>query len=212
MKQSFYDVLDVKTDASPQEIREAYLRIKHAFGKDSVATYSLISSSEGDSLLKSIEEAYAVLSHDERRRAYDQEFRSSSGDSPSRPSDPSSLEDLLVAPKTDFRVSTPADVSPVREPLVMEIEILNAIPSEKEWRGSFIQSVRKAKNISIEELSDFAKVSKTYLRAIEDEDFTKLPAIVFVRGFLVQVCKKLKLPEEKLVPAYLERFKKAKSG
>ena len=40
---TLYEVLDLTPDASAQEVREAYLRTKAAYGKDSVALYSLIS-------------------------------------------------------------------------------------------------------------------------------------------------------------------------
>lgn len=210
-KQSHYDVLEIKTDASPQEIRDAYLRIKNAYSKDSVAVYSLVSPTEVDQILKRAEEAYQVLSHDAHRRHYDQGFLAlREGSAPMSIAgdmrDQAAGADLLVAPKTDS--PTPHE----KHPLGMELEVLSSISKETEWKGTFLQSVRKARQISIEELSEFAKVSKTYLRAIEDEDFAKLPAIVFVRGFLVQVCRKLKLPEDKVLPAYLERFKKAKGG
>lgn len=218
MKQSHYEVLELKTDATPQEVREAYLRIKHAFSKDSLATYSLISREEGEALLQRIEEAYAVLSHTERRRAYDREWhetRALGGAEAQGQSftDSVAVEDLLIAPPTEDPFAAPQQVAtPRREAVGMEVEILSSIAKETEWRGTFLQAVRKSRNISIEELSEFAKVSKTYLRAIEDEDFKKLPAIVFVRGFLVQICKKLKLPEDQVVPAYLARVQKAKQS
>jgi cytoskeletal protein RodZ len=60
-------------------------------------------------------------------------------------------------------------------------------------------------------MSNITKISKTYLQAIEQDDYKKLPALVFVRGFLVQVCRILKLPKEKVLDAYLQRFKAAKT-
>src|SRR5262245_46679928 len=68
---TYYDVLDLKPEASPQEIREAYLRIKSTYNKDSPALYTLISPAEREEMLRLIEEAYEVLSSTERRREYD---------------------------------------------------------------------------------------------------------------------------------------------
>jgi cytoskeletal protein RodZ len=59
-------------------------------------------------------------------------------------------------------------------------------------------------------MSAQTKLSKTYIIAIEEENYKKLPAPVFVRGFLVQIARILKLPSDKILASYLERFKAAK--
>src|ERR1035437_9317277 len=68
---TFYDVLDLGPDATPQEVRGAYLRAKAAYNRDSIALYSLINQDETSSLVEQIEQAYQILSHPERRREYD---------------------------------------------------------------------------------------------------------------------------------------------
>ena len=68
---TYYDVLDLTPDASPQEVRDGYLRTKATYTKDSVALYTLIGSEEREEMLKQIEEAYVVLSNPEKRRDYD---------------------------------------------------------------------------------------------------------------------------------------------
>ncbi len=45
--------------------------------------------------------------------------------------------------------------------------------------------------------------------AIEEENFPKLPAAVYLRGFLTQVSKYLKLPHSAVVQAYIARFNAA---
>ena len=62
------------------------------------------------------------------------------------------------------------------------------------------------RRIAIEELCDYTKISKNYLVAMENEDFAKLPAAVFLRGFVTQVAKYLKLPHEKVVTAFMARY------
>jgi cytoskeletal protein RodZ len=76
-----------------------------------------------------------------------------------------------------------------------------------EWKGEFLKKVRETRRVSIEELSEFTRISKTYLKAIEDEDYKHLPAAVFLRGFIVQVAKKLKIPHEKVANAYIARYR-----
>ena len=64
---SHYEILDLTPQASPQEIREAYLRTKSAYSKDSVALYSLVSAEEREEVLRKVELAYETLSHPEQR-------------------------------------------------------------------------------------------------------------------------------------------------
>jgi curved DNA-binding protein CbpA len=282
---SLYDILDLKPDASPQEVREAYLRVKSAYNKDSVALYTLISTEEREETLGKIEEAYEILSSVERRKEYDRshgllEFDES--DAPSRvphnkkiisidrvpPMEAShNSEAMLVAPSTDFTAASapseeappaaaastltvvprgaggdadpqppaaqaaPAPAAPAQPeaPIAMaeiaglahvpqagtsdrkqsranESSLMQEISQEVEWRGQFLKKVREARRISIEEMSNITKVSKSYIIAIEEENFPKLPAPVFMRGFVTQMAKVLKLPSEQVAAAYMARY------
>ena len=65
-KNSYYEILEVNPEASPKDIREAYLRLKKAYGKDSVAVYTLMDGDKED-VLREIEEAYQTLSQPEKK-------------------------------------------------------------------------------------------------------------------------------------------------
>ena len=49
----------------------------------------------------------------------------------------------------------------------------------------------------------------TYLDAIENEVFGKLPAAVYVRGFLTEYAKMLGLDIEQIVGSYLQRVRES---
>ena len=70
----------------------------------------------------------------------------------------------------------------------------------------------RARHLSIEELADYTKISKKYLKAIEEEDYPKLPAPVYLRGFVIQLAKRLKIPSETVAAAYLARYLQACSN
>ena len=55
------------------------------------------------------------------------------------------------------------------------------------------------------------RVSKMHINAIENEDLTKLPADVYVRGYVYQYAKVLKLNPDAVASSYLIYFKKLKS-
>jgi hypothetical protein len=83
--------------------------------------------------------------------------------------------------------------------LMMEQEIATAI----EFDGLFLQKIRLYKQVSLEKLSVASRIGKTYLIALESNDFKNLPAPVFLRGFLVQMAKQLGLDETKVVTSYM---------
>lgn len=78
--------------------------------------------------------------------------------------------------------------------------------------GAFLKAVRAYKKVSAEEIMDILKISKTYLTALEEDDVTKLPANVFVRGFVIQYAKALKLEHEKVAAAYMEYLRSKRPG
>jgi cytoskeletal protein RodZ len=51
-----------------------------------------------------------------------------------------------------------------------------------------------------------------YLQAIEDEQFKKLPAAVYVRGFLTEYARLCGLDAERVKDTYLERYRAARPG
>ncbi len=300
-KPTHYEVLEIAPDATSAQIREAYLRVKSTYGKDSVALYTLIDPHEREEMLRQIEEAYLTLSDEEKRKNYDSchGFLDSRERQPSpfgipakvisidrTPPMSSSPEDLLVPPITAYeRGSTTAafgrtedphirhdlltnrDLSVVDDPFSlatattqnagaqaspggqtaispsvqsvaqpaskMEEEIFRSetvpvpvpprpdskypdlpgdlsaeLETQTEWPGTLLRRVREARRISVEEMANITKVSKTYLFAIEEENFAKLPAPVFVRGFVHQVARTLKLPANDVVNAYMGRLNK----
>ncbi len=76
--------------------------------------------------------------------------------------------------------------------------------------GAFLKSVREYKNLTIERMSDATRISRTYLHAVEANDYRELPAAVFVRGFIVQFARLLNLDENKVANSYLQIYKNNK--
>jgi curved DNA-binding protein CbpA len=87
-----------------------------------------------------------------------------------------------------------------------EVEIEDAT----EFTGELLQKIREYKSVDLERLSDMTKISRLYLQGIESEDYDKLPAPVYVRGFVFQYAKCLKLKPEVVANSYVARMKKLK--
>lgn len=240
---SLYDTLELTPDATPQEIRSAYLRLRSAYGKDNIAHYSVFSREETESMLQNIENSYMVLSNPEKRRAYDeaQGFRPAaahstaasafSSETPTPSGDLFASSDGLSATFSSSQLasltSSPFSTSASNaapQPQAMRSQTIPSLQSsldssvndidqtiknEQFWTGPGIRRVREAKRITLEDLSDFTRISRTYLHALEEENYSKLPAVVYVRGFLQQVSRRLKLPGDLVTRQYLERMRTA---
>ncbi|MDD1725063.1 MAG: DnaJ domain-containing protein, partial [Methanospirillum sp.] len=63
--ESYYDLLNVRRDASPQEITAAYRRLAKVLHPD------VCSDPAAEELFKSVNEAYQVLRDEKKREAYD---------------------------------------------------------------------------------------------------------------------------------------------
>lgn len=282
---NYYEVLEIHPDASAQEVRNAYLRLKASYRKDNPALYSVLDPSETEDMLTKIEEAFQILSDPEGRRGYDE--RSGFSEQIERkifsidraaPMSGGDEHDLLVSPPTDFQgmaekgdqatvgkngfslptqtpspfgpfTSTPDPEAQVNNPFFDHLPkrnseakppprptesnfidrrqsvgrrdgdrttglnpqgdaILAEIANETEWRGSFLKRIRELRRYSLDDIAQVTKISKTYLHAIEEELYDKLPAPVFVRGFLLQYARTLKIPAEPVALAYMARYQK----
>lgn len=82
------------------------------------------------------------------------------------------------------------------------------IESAAEYSGAFLKRIREYKNMSLERLADLTRVSRSYLHYIEEESFEKLPAPVYVRGFVFQYAKCLKMNPDLVATNYLGRMKR----
>ncbi len=92
-------------------------------------------------------------------------------------------------------------------PIVSELD--KEIALQTHWTGPLLRKVRIGRGISIEEVTQATKITKAYILAIEEENYTKLPAPVFIRGFVAQMARQLKLPPNDVTHSYMERARQA---
>jgi cytoskeleton protein RodZ len=72
--------------------------------------------------------------------------------------------------------------------------------------GQYLQSCRKTKNMEIEAIASELKIGRGVLRAIEEEDLSKLPDTVFAKGFLRGFAKMVGADEGSVIDDYLHRL------
>jgi cytoskeleton protein RodZ len=75
--------------------------------------------------------------------------------------------------------------------------------------GQTIRDARVRRGMTIERLSSITKISPTVLRAMEVEDFDRLPGRVFTRGFFRSYAREVGLDPEETVASYLAQIEAA---
>jgi cytoskeletal protein RodZ len=65
-----------------------------------------------------------------------------------------------------------------------------------------LEMLRRKTGISLEAIADRTKISTSYLRAIESEEFDKLPGGVFNTNYIRQYASAIGFPENRLLDVY----------
>lgn len=74
--------------------------------------------------------------------------------------------------------------------------------------GSALKNKRLSLKITLEDASKDVRIMQRYLQALEDDEFSKLPSEVVLKGFLKNYCDYLGLDPKPLIDEYVRRVKK----
>jgi curved DNA-binding protein CbpA len=221
---NYYEILEIQPGATPDEVYDGYVRAKNAYSGDSLALYSLMSKDECNQLLGLIEEAYTIISDPTKRMAYDKARGINSGNhnapNGNNRNSQINLNVLKSQKERDFSAEEAERQSPNLTKLVAankytlsfekDVEFEKLIEQTNEYSGEFLKRIREYKSVPLDRMSEMTKVSKNYLNAIEAEKWQSLPAMVYVRGFVYQYAKCLKLNPDLVASNYLHRLTKIK--
>jgi flagellar biosynthesis protein FlhG len=202
--QSFYEVLELASDASPAEIERAYRIARGTYQPSSIATYSVFSDEENVEILERIEEAYSVLADSTLRREYDARLRREEVvERPRAAADSGSVFDTAEPPAAQYRT----------RPAEADIELEQSVePEDGIFDGSVLKRIRLSRGVELDEISAVTKINERYLRCIEENRYDDLPAPVYVRGFLREYAKCLRLDPKRVTESYMERLGAAGGG
>jgi flagellar biosynthesis protein FlhG len=151
------------------------------FDPENLVMFGLFDEEGVEAARARIDEAYDVLLDPARRRPYE----------------------ISVFPEAPEAHETPEEQE-------IPSEALPPAPSitpDTDFSGALLRAVRQSQGTSLQQISERTKVGTNYLRCIEEEDFEKLPAAVYVRGFVTEFAKCLRLDPEQVSQSYLRRYK-----
>lgn len=183
-EQTYYEILEITPEATPKEIQKAYEHAKETFRYDSLAIYTLFSKEEVKELQEIIEEAYRVLMNEATRKEYDETHR----------------EKIKRLFRKDESRKIEKDEE--KEP-TLSFKELTLHLGEIDYRGRTLKEVRERLGIDLKSVSEETKIHIKFLQAIEEEDFSKLPPLVYLKGFLKAYAKLLHLDPQKVIEGYL---------
>ena len=189
--QTYYEILEINPTATIKEIQRAYEHAKETFHADSLAVYSLFSEEEVKEIQSSIEEAYRVLMDEALRRNYDQSYSQTVGGQPSEK--PSEAQEVSKEKKTSLSFTG-----------------LSFSADEELYRGKTLKQVRERMGVELWAVSKETKISMKILEWIEEEAFEKLPAMVYLKGFLKSYAQSLGLDPQGVIEEYIRSMEESK--
>jgi flagellar biosynthesis protein FlhG len=182
-----YTVLGIGRSSNDEEIRRAFKRQREVYATGGLSTASLLDDLELSGAQARVDEAHDTLLDPVRRRAYD----------------------LSMFPEDD----APAQSSTVPRPalaaeqLMLQGELAREIGPDTEFTGALLRKVRESQGIELNEISSRTKIQRSHLVALEEETYDDLPAIVYVRGFVTELAKYLRLDPAQVQRTYLRRMR-----
>jgi len=185
---TYYEILNVSSEASALGIVKAYREIKLVFQPNSLATYSLYSDEELVTMNERIEEAYAILSNSEARRVYDEQIQSpesASEQKKGRLKQPQSKKDKKKEP----------------------MPLVQSIPLPELVHGKALKQIRKSQHLTLNQIADKTNIPKAYLKAIESENIDVLPGAFYLKSYLKQYASSIGLNPQQTWKAYKAHVK-----
>jgi len=187
-----YQILDIKQNASQAEIQKAYHLMKKTFRQGSLATYSLMNSSEIDLVQQRIKEAFKTLSNERARLNYD----------------------LTLPPDTQPDLMEPQPFGGNGKNTVKTLEA--SLDPETHWflanieevcSGKFLKKYREWMGMHLEEIAFETRINPGYLNMIEEDLYSGLPNEVYLRSYLHQYAKCLGINPKEVAEGFLKKFR-----
>src|ERR1051325_6178936 len=101
---------------------------------------------------------------------------------------------MPVTPSVHADLPVPRPVVKVDDPVTVAVRPpMPEISAGTEFSGALLRQIREAVGVELREIAERSKIGMAYLSALEGEVFGKLPAAVYVRGFLAEYARALGL-------------------
>ena len=202
-----YEALEIPPGASPFEISQAYKDALSIYNEDSLISYSFFDDSERDLILKKIEKAFLTLIDPIKRAKYNRMLvRTGEAD-----------ESILIKkerkkPISLFQAKYPRNKSfhlkKIRQKVAAQDmnKLSNEILTSDVISGTDLKNLRKSVGIDLQEVFEVTRVNIPTLKSIEENEFEKLPPIIYLKNFLKSYSDILQLDSTTIVDGYIKNM------
>jgi len=201
---TYYEILDVASNASFEDIRSAFREIQSIYDKESLSTYSLFSKEERAVILGQAERAFSALTNRDKRTAYDQGLLRAG-----RLSEDMLFSNKAKAPVPVFNTNTTEGNGQVFRDLKEKTggrnfqSLKDVIQAKDAISGKDLKQLRELVDVTLTDIFEMSRVSVATLEAIESDSITKLPPSIYLKGFLKSYAECLELDPQLIVPGYM---------
>jgi len=203
---NFYELLEVPFDASPFAIRQAYKEMCQLYHGDSIASYSFFSREQREDVLAKLDGAYSTLIDEKKRSQYDQLLieKGIFEEGMQYQRDPKALN--LISHRKGLRTNGILKTRNESIAIASSNRVIQEILTQDVLSGKDLKKVRDELGVSLEMIADMAKVRVVFLRAIEEDQFEKVPSRVFLKSFLRAYAQCMGLDADLVASRYLKRI------
>jgi predicted small metal-binding protein len=203
---NYYEMLDIKPDATALEIRGAYNAALQMYQSDSLVSYSFFSKEERSQILTLLEKAYFTLINETQREKYNNEL-TRMGIIGVTENDAA----VKKGPVNIFDINREKDNAAMRKIHNAELKIkvsqnqrIREIISRQDISGADLKEIRNELGVPIEKIHQETKIRLDYLNHIEADEAKKLPSAVFLKGFVKAYLKSLYIePADEISARYM---------
>ena len=203
---NFYSVLEIPQHASQEEIEQAVQTARTTYSLENPDIYKVFSHSEALAWNQLVENAYQTLGHPARREAYNQQLTNLRRIAPTNINNFSIEEERRNSLGDSAAASSDSPKSVGKTSLSqysINADMEAAIESQDTFDGLFLKKIRCYKNIDVQAFVRKTCIAQRHIFAIENNNYSVLPAPVFVRGYIIQYCRILNLDDQKVVPSFM---------
>jgi curved DNA-binding protein CbpA len=182
----FYDLLNLRPDATPKQVENAYLLAVATYHEDGLASYGVLSAAERQLILQRIEQAFQTLRDPAARKAYDAAVLAQGAEP--RPKayfrrttekleieDAAGEETLWGRLRARLVRSWPRKRKEGRPRPKNGKDRLALLEGGHYYYGEYLKRIRERRGISLERMAEDCLINSDLLRALEEENYDALP-------------------------------------
>ncbi len=175
----YYELLNLRGDASQKEIEKSYLLAVATYHQDSLASYGVLGDEERAIILNKVEDAFQTLGNPEKRKTYDSLVRDGNSEFREKAAFRKSTQRLLIE-DAEERDSLWDKLKSIVAPVRRRRD--NRIPDDngdgKAWQspsndsyycGEYLKKVRERRGLTLEEIARRCGVDRSRLESLEEE-------------------------------------------